>query len=204
MYRDERTAYGLAAATPWDIGGPQPVVQQLVALGAVKGEVLDPAGPGHHAIYYASKGHSATGMDPSPSALERARQNARKAGVSVNLPAGRRQKLEGLDDRFDTVVDCAFYHVYSSDRDLQLSYAKHCTGPPKPGRGCLYMFEFGEHSVNGFKNDAVAVRRTISGTCFRLNGWRDRPIWGRPPTWSILSVETIEDDGSFAIQMRLV
>jgi hypothetical protein len=33
------------------------VVQQLVALGAVKGEVLDPGtGPGHHAIYYASKG----------------------------------------------------------------------------------------------------------------------------------------------------
>ena len=41
-YRDERTAHGLPAATPWDIGGPQPVVQQLVALGVIKGEVLDP------------------------------------------------------------------------------------------------------------------------------------------------------------------
>ena len=35
-YRDERVAHGLPAATPWDIGGPQPVVQQLVALGAIK------------------------------------------------------------------------------------------------------------------------------------------------------------------------
>ena len=57
LYRDERTAHGLPAATPWDIGGPQPVVQQLVSLGAIKGEVLDPGtGPGHHAIHYASKG----------------------------------------------------------------------------------------------------------------------------------------------------
>ena len=66
MYRDERVSHGLPAATPWDIGGPQPVVQQLVALGAIKGEVLDPGtGPGHHAIYYASKGYSATGIDGS-------------------------------------------------------------------------------------------------------------------------------------------
>jgi hypothetical protein len=57
MYRDDRIAHGLPVATPWDIGGPQPVVQQLVAVGAIKGEVLDPGtGPGHHAIYYASKG----------------------------------------------------------------------------------------------------------------------------------------------------
>src|ERR1700740_1117995 len=85
MYRDERMQHGLPTATPWDIGGPQSVVQQLVALGAVRGEVLDPGtGPGHHAIYYASKGYSTTGVDASPAGLERARENARKAGVSVN------------------------------------------------------------------------------------------------------------------------
>ena len=78
MYRDDRLSNGLPAATPWDIGGPQPVVQQLVALGAIKGEVLDPGtGPGHHAIYYASKGYSATGIDGSERAVQRARENAR-------------------------------------------------------------------------------------------------------------------------------
>ena len=35
MYRDDRMSHGLPAATPWDIGGPQPVVQRLVALGAI-------------------------------------------------------------------------------------------------------------------------------------------------------------------------
>jgi hypothetical protein len=37
MYRDDRLSHRLPAATPWDIGGPQPVVQRLVALGAIKG-----------------------------------------------------------------------------------------------------------------------------------------------------------------------
>src|SRR4030081_4046991 len=86
MYRDDRTAHGLPAATPWDIGGPQPVVQQLVALGAIKGEVLDPGtGPGHHAIYYASKGYSTTGIDASPAAIERAKRNAELAGGTVDF-----------------------------------------------------------------------------------------------------------------------
>ena len=81
MYRDEQVAQGLPAATPWDIGGPQQVVKQLVALGAIKGEVLDPGtGPGHHAIYFASKGYSATGIDTSPTAIERAKENARLEG----------------------------------------------------------------------------------------------------------------------------
>jgi SAM-dependent methyltransferase len=190
MYRDERTAYGLPAATPWDIGGPQPVVQQLVALGAVKGEVLDPGtGPGHHAIYYASKGYSATGIDASPTALERARQNAHEAGVSVNFQLADATKLEGLDDRFDTVVDCAFYHVFSTDRDLQLSYAKALHRATKPGAR-LHMFEFGEHSVNGFK-----MMRSLSENDFRdvlpANGWRIDYLG--PTTYLVnLSVETIE------------
>jgi len=75
MYADQQVSHGLPAATPWDIGGPQPVVQHLVALGAIKG-----TGPGHHAIYYASQGYSATGIDSSPTAIERAKENARSAG----------------------------------------------------------------------------------------------------------------------------
>lgn len=151
MYRDERTSHGLPAATPWDIGGPQPVVQQLVALGAVRGEVLDPGtGPGHHAIHYASKGLSATGIDASPAAIERARQNARQAGVTVDFQVADATKLEGLEGRFDTVVDTAFYHVFTEEPELQRSYVRALHRATKPGAR-LYMYEFGEHNVNGFK-----------------------------------------------------
>src|ERR1700740_3702576 len=101
MYRDDRMQHGLPAAPPWDIGGPQPGVQQLVALGAIKGEVLDPGtGPGHHAIFYASKGYSATGIDGSAGAVQRARENARKAGGSVDFQLADATKLDGLDNHF--------------------------------------------------------------------------------------------------------
>jgi SAM-dependent methyltransferase len=190
MYRDERIAHGLPAATPWDIGGPQPVVRQLVALGAIKGEVLDPGtGPGHHAIYYASKGYSATGIDASPTGLERARENAHKAGVSVNFQLADATKLEGLDNRFDTVVDCAFYHTFSTDRDLQLSYARALHRATKPGAR-LYMFEFGEHSVNGF-----SMLRSLSENDFRdvlpVGGWEITHLG--PTTYQVnLSAKMIE------------
>jgi SAM-dependent methyltransferase len=190
MYRDDRIVHGLPAATPWDIGGPQPVVQQLVALGAVKGEVLDPGtGPGHHAIYYASKGHSATGIDTSPTGLERARENARKAGVSVNFQLADATKLEGLENRFDTVVDCAFYHTFSTDRELQHFYAQALHRATKP-RARLYMFEFGPHNVNGF-----SMPRSLSEDDFRQvlppAGWEITYLG--PTTYQInMSVQTLE------------
>ncbi|ORB16797.1 class I SAM-dependent methyltransferase [Mycobacterium noviomagense] len=190
MYRDERTVHGLPAATPWDIGGPQPVVQQLVALGAVKGEVLDPGtGPGHHAIYYASKGLKATGIDASPAGLERARENARKAGVDVDFQLADATKLEGLEGRFDTVVDCAFYHVFSEDKELQQSYARALHRATKPGAR-LYMFEFGAHNVNGFR-----MPRSLSEGDFRQvlppNGWEITYLG--PTTYQVnLSVQSFE------------
>ena len=190
MYRDERRSHGLPTATPWDIGGPQPVVQQLVALGAVKGEVLDPGtGPGHHAIYYASAGYSATGIDGSEGALERARENARNAGVSVNFELADATKLDGLDNRFDTVVDCAFYHTFSTDPQLQKSYVQALRRATKPGAR-LYMFEFGEHDVNGFK-----MMRSLSENDFRdvlpHGGWEITYLG--PTTYLVnMSTQTIE------------
>jgi SAM-dependent methyltransferase len=190
MYRDERLQHGLPAATPWDIGGPQPVVQQLVALGAIKGEVLDPGtGPGHHAIYYASKGYPATGIDGSEGALERARDNAKKAGVSVNFQLADATKLEGLDGRFDTVVDCAFYHTFSTEPELQKSYVQALRRATKPGAR-LYMFEFGEHNVNGFK-----MPRSLSENDFRdvlpTGGWEITYL-GTTTYQVNMSAETLE------------
>jgi SAM-dependent methyltransferase len=190
MYRDERLSHGLPAATPWDIGGPQPVVQQLVALGAIKGEVLDPGtGPGHHAIYYATKGYSSTGIDGSATAIERARANAQKAGVSVNFELADATKLDGLENRFDTVVDCAFYHTFGSEPELQRSYAQALHRATKPGAR-LYMFEFGEGNVNGFK-----MMRSLSEADFRdvlpVGGWEISYLGAT--TYQVnMSAETIE------------
>jgi SAM-dependent methyltransferase len=151
LYRDERLVDGAPALTPWDIGGPQPVVQQLVAFGGLRGEVLDPGtGPGHHAIHYASQGYSATGIDSSPAGIERAKGNAQRAGVSVDFQVADATTLDGLEDRFDTVVDSAFYHVFFDDEETQNQYAQALHRATKAGAR-LYMFEFGRHNVNGIQ-----------------------------------------------------
>ncbi len=147
--------YGEAEHTegliPWDIGGPQPVVQQLVAYGAIRGEVLDPGtGPGYHAIHYASQGYSATGIDGSPTAIERAKRNAERAGVQVDFQVADATKLDGFEGRFDTVVDSAFYHVFMNDEQTQTRYAQALHRATKPGAR-LYMFEFSPHNVNGLQ-----------------------------------------------------
>ena len=120
---------------PWDIGGPQPAVQQLVAYGGIRGEVLDPGtGPGYHAIHFAAQGYSATGIDDSPSAIEQAKRNAERAGVQVDFQVADATKLDGFEGRFDTVVDSAFYHVFLNDEATQTRYAQALHRATSPGR----------------------------------------------------------------------
>lgn len=167
LYGGEQSTEGLI---PWDIGGPQPVVQQMVAYGAVRGEVLDPGtGPGYHAIHYAAQGYSATGVDGSPSAIERAKRNAERAGVQVDFQVADATKLDGFEGRFDTVVDSAFYHVFLDDEDTQTRYAQALHRATKPGAR-LFMFEFGRHNVNGVQWEglpAVNFQRVLPAA-----GWR--------------------------------
>ena len=167
LYGGERSGEGLI---PWDIGGPQPVVQQLVAYGAVRGEVLDPGtGPGHHAIHYASQGYSTTGVDGSSSAIERAKRNAERAGVHVDFRVGDATVLDGFEGRFDTVVDSAFYHVFLDDQQAQTRYAQALHRATKPGAR-LFMFEFGRHNVNGLQFDGLPADNFER--VFGSSGWR--------------------------------
>ncbi|EUA54452.1 ubiE/COQ5 methyltransferase family protein [Mycobacterium xenopi 4042] len=181
MYRDQRTSHGLPTATPWTSAARNRWCSNWWRSARSKARSSTRAPPGHHAIYYASKGYQATGIDASPTGLQRARENARKAGVSVNFQLADATKLEGLENRFDTVVDCAFYHTFSTDRELQHTYAQALHRATKPGAR-LYMFEFGEHDVNGFR-----MPRSLSENDFRQvlpdAGWQITYL-GRPPTRS--------------------
>lgn len=182
--------YGAAEHTdglvPWDIGGPQPAVQQLVAYGAIRGDVLDPGtGPGYHAIHFASQGFSATGVDGSPTAIARAKRNAERAGVQVDFQVADATKLDGFEGRFDTVVDSAFYHVLMGDEAVQTRYAQALHRATKPGAR-LFMFEFSPHNVNGLQWEGIPAdnfervlrrKRLAPG----LPGWHHVPGPLRPP-----------------------
>ncbi|WP_109470882.1 class I SAM-dependent methyltransferase [Mycolicibacter sinensis] len=167
MYREEQA---IAGVVPWDIGGPQPVVQDLVAHGALRGEVLDPGtGPGHHAIYFALQGCSATGIDASPAAIEHARRNAERNGVSVDFQVADATRLDEFEGRFGTVVDSAFYHVFAHDEQMQARYIRALHRATASGAR-LFMFELGRHHVNGLRFDGLPAdnfERLLGA-----NGWR--------------------------------
>ncbi|HXS87114.1 MAG TPA: class I SAM-dependent methyltransferase, partial [Mycobacterium sp.] len=112
-----------------------------------------------------------------------------KAGVEVNFQLADATKLEGLDNHFDTVVDCAFYHTFSTEPELQRLYAGALHRATKPGAR-LYMFEFGAHEVNGFR-----MPRSLSENDFRDvfpdAGWEITHLG--PTTYQVnLSVQAIE------------
>jgi len=52
---------------PWDIGHPQKEFVGLVRRGEITGSVLDiGCGTGEHALFFASEGHEAWGIDSAP------------------------------------------------------------------------------------------------------------------------------------------
>lgn len=82
--------------------------------------VLDVAcGTGVVAITAARLGAQVTGLDLTPELLERARENARIAEVSVELREGDAEKLPFTDAFFDAVLS-QFGHIFAPRADLVL------------------------------------------------------------------------------------
>lgn len=138
-----------AGIAPWDIGESQPIIRQLVALGAIRGDVLDPGcGTGWNAIEYARAGCTVTGIDASRTAIQRARRNRTETGATVDFQIGDATRLQG-EARFDTVVDSKLYdNLEPADRPRYTAVLHRIL---KPG-GRLYMFGFGPGLVNGVHN----------------------------------------------------
>ena len=119
------------AVIPYDIGRAQTPARQLAAYGLLRGEVLDPGtGDGRHSIHYAAQGYSTTGIDISPTAIERAKRNAQRAGVQVDFQVANALELDGFEGRFDTVVDNSFYHLFNDDESIQVSYCTCLSSAP--------------------------------------------------------------------------
>ncbi|MBN7402853.1 class I SAM-dependent methyltransferase [Mycobacteroides abscessus subsp. abscessus] len=157
-------------AAPWDIGQAQPVIRQLAALGAVRGQVLDPGcGTGWHAIEYARVGCSVTGIDLAPTAIERAQRNARSAGVSAQFLVGDATAVD-YEARFDTVVDSKFFDNLDS-AEARGRYLRTLTQALKPD-GRLYLYGFSPGHVNGYHNhelDGIDYEMALTVAGFTIN-----------------------------------
>lgn len=61
-------------------------------------------GTGHFAIAFAERGYSVVGIDISPAMIERARKNARNAGVDIEFNVGDLLPLTAPDGAYDAVI----------------------------------------------------------------------------------------------------
>src|ERR1700738_3883326 len=172
LYRGEPTFDGAPRPTgiPWDGGQAQPRLMELEALGGVTGEVLDiGCGLGDNAIYLASRGHSVTGLDGSPAAIDEARRAATAAGVTVTFDVADATDLSGYEGRFDTVVDSALYHCL--DDDDRQAYIAALYRATRPGAR-LHLSCFADGNVNGLIAPMGHVPESNLRDILTANGWR--------------------------------
>ncbi len=101
---------------PWDIGRPQKEFIRLAEDGEINGRVLDVGcGTGENALYLAHLGFEVWGIDAAPSAIKKAREKAKECGITVNFLVSDALKLQLLQNKFDTIIDCGLFHVFSDE-----------------------------------------------------------------------------------------
>lgn len=111
-YRGESTQFGEGARPPWSIGAPQPELSALIDQGKFHGDVLDVGcGEGAISLTLAELGHTTVGLDLSPTAIELARREAAKWGLTrATFEVADISTFTGYDGRFGTIVDSTLFH----------------------------------------------------------------------------------------------
>jgi SAM-dependent methyltransferase len=111
-YRGEIPELGAGSKPPWSIGEPQPELAALIEAGQFHGDVLD-VGCGEAAIslYLAERGYTTVGLDMSPTAIELAKAEAAKRGLTnATFEVADISAFTGYDGRFGTIVDSTLFH----------------------------------------------------------------------------------------------
>jgi cyclopropane fatty-acyl-phospholipid synthase-like methyltransferase len=99
---------------PWDIPGPQPAFVEVAD--EITGAILDAGcGTGEHALFFAERGNSVTGIDYIEEAIRRAKQKAVERGLSATFLVMDALALAKLGQRFDNVIDCGLFHCFTDD-----------------------------------------------------------------------------------------
>jgi SAM-dependent methyltransferase len=132
-YRGEAAELGLGTKPPWSIGEPQPEIAALIAAGKVHGDVLDAGcGEAATAIALAEQGFTTVGLDQSATAIELARAEAAKRGLTnATFDVADISAFTGYDGRFGTIVDSTLFH--SMPVELRDGYQQSIVRAAAPG-----------------------------------------------------------------------
>ena len=112
VYRGVSPQFWEGIRPPLSIGEPQPELAALIEHGRFHGDVLD-VGCGEAAISLTlgERGHTTVGLDLSPTAIDLARREAQRRGLTnVTFEVADISTFTGYDGRFGTVVDSTLFH----------------------------------------------------------------------------------------------
>lgn len=164
------------AVAPWDIGGPQPAVVALADAGELTGAVLDAGcGLGENAIFLAGRGLRVTGVDGAEAALRGARERAARQGVDVEFVHTDVTTFDGIEQRFDTVLDSALYHCLTDEQ--RTAYAEALWRVTTPGAR-LHVLCFADVG-----NDGLGLPMNVSQDDLRTH------LGGR---WRVLGIDSTD------------
>ncbi len=151
----------LRGQTPWDTGITPPEVMEFLAQ-TPAGKALDlGCGTGTNAITLARHGWQVTAVDFSPRAIQKARQKAASAGLSIAFHVADVTNLSMLHGPYDYVLDIGCLDRKSHEgRRRYARELERLTAPsswymlyawlPRPWRGSLWGISVEEvHSLFG-------------------------------------------------------
>ena len=166
---DFKEAY--SGTPPWEIDAPQPHVMQLAAEGGFTGAVLDVGcGTGENALHLAEAGHEVVGVDMVESAIERARDKARRRKLTARFQALDVRHLAELGRSFDTVLDSGLFHVFSVDERKALIDAVGAILKP---RGAYHVLCFSDAEPGDWGPHRVTRQELESAFAV---GWQLQPL----------------------------
>ncbi len=106
------------------------------------------------------------GIDAAPSAIKKAKKKAKKRGITVNFLVGAALKLQLLQNKFDTIIDCGLFHVFSDEE--RPIFAASLSSVLFPG-GKYFMLCFSEHEPGSYELPRRVTQAEIRATFGK--GW---------------------------------
>lgn len=202
LYRDGKTQPGEIGASldmiPWNIQAPQPVFREMEEAGEVAGRVLDVGcGLGDNALFFAERGYQVTGIDVSPSVIDRNRNKARERGLQAEFLVADATTMEGVTGPFGTIVDSALMHCL--DEKAQQNYLSALHRICAPGAR-LHLLCFSDRlpaEIPAYRNSEAYLRATFS------QGWRIHRLErrGYATTFTKEKVRSLLENGSSAMDL---
>ena len=162
----------------WDDGNVPPQVARLAARAGESGRAIDlGCGTGTHSIYLAGKGCRVVGVDTSPTALQKARLKAARAGLKPEFILHDATRLDFLPGPFDIALDVGCLHgLGAADRRR---YAHELTRLMRPGGTFLI---WGGDRAAGFGLASGEVQNLFV-PAFKLEQVEPSQIHGRQAKW---------------------